>query len=639
MTFTVTRRCEPTKAMALELTLNQPIRLGQSSEVDVGKVMERRYCQPPLPTSGGTSQASGLIVLTVHAPSDAGVIDDPLPDPGPKLLEQVSAKIRKTFVAAGVPREIADAQADDIARYLACEPFLDVDKGPLGTQDGTQVVHEEAIDVSIRDRDVYVHKTTTYRAATGQPDGAQAVPTKVVDLGVKFSTSCSYLGLGDTWRVKATVANVQVQLSGAVELEALSELREQLGAPKAPHSWGEWLRQLVARLAALFGEQSIEFVVGDVVELTRSKAPTRPARIRLQDLPRFEAASFVFAGQGYWGWNNGVTEYRQDYLYEAVTRDGKAVAGPTTQDKAFDADGGRRGYQHARRFKETRELTFGKQIHAGTYAHGTEYLAQAARAKRALGLDPAQPALGEHLFRYAWEGHDFITLNDANLLAGSTLPKYAQQLRRLEQLTLNRRDARKELTPDELTESKRLQTEVDASAQALGFTGVPVSEQIALVKLLLNHVIIERIKEAFPNEDQQGQVLTTLGEGAPVTDIAIGGDGGPRFSNAPERLQISIHTNKLPPKFLDGAAYITFHSEHLSPGEDGTVQIGGTAFRAEELKTAKRTTTATWEITASTAEDVDQSGEATASEAKLWGAWYEAHLVLKMKTSPPPSLA
>ncbi|WP_157123145.1 hypothetical protein [Pandoraea oxalativorans] len=214
--------------------------------------------------------------------------------------------------------------------------------------------------------------------------------------------------------------------------------------------------------------------------------------------------------------------------------------------------------------------------------------------------------------------------------------EYAQELSRLEQLKLKRADPQIGLTSGESNELKQLRKL--EKAHPLGLSHLTEADQKLVVQERLNVAMVEGIKRAFPNVDMQRQVFLTLVHWDNATQVAIRGDGGPQFSNAPRELCISIHTENLPAKCLEGAAYFKFHSEHGLPGKDGTVQIGRTEFRRNEFDAGEMTRTAIWEVTAHPMDVADQSGKATASEAKLWSASYDASFLLKKKTSPPPSL-
>ncbi|AKK24609.1 hypothetical protein MB84_27580 (plasmid) [Pandoraea oxalativorans] len=564
----------------------------------------------------------------VHAAQSAVAVDA-APRTGSELLEQMIRKISAAFVAEGVPGNIAHVQAWAIARQLGCAEFLNADS-LLSLPDVKQIAYQQALDVSIRGTQVCLHKTTTYKA-----QGRDAL-TQVVDLGVTFSTKCSYGGLGDTWRLEAQVTHAAVRLGGSLESDVLltsDELVQRAGmhfkVPRAPSGFWECVMQVLSRLAGLLGKRGVEVVVGHAEALASLTAVERPPQLDLAHLDEdFDrSALLVSVRQDYGWWNNGVAEYQS--IDGHVFRD-NYLLDEDLQFEAYMANGEARADRQASLLLEKRQLTAGDDLRAGdrlapascTYRFAAQYLTQAVLAAqmRETLLEDLEATLGGDLFRYSMTNHHFITLGGANILSPHKAEwlEYAQRLRRQERA----QTAEGSASAAELSEPRR---RVDTCAPAPHLAGLSVAEQITEVKKRLVEAVVERIMEAFRGDFVRAWgVLAALAYAEKASQhVVIQGDGGPQFLNGHyEMRQISIFISNPTRPEVPCNAFIKFYSSQTPLCEHGEVRFGRTTIKRDRFKVARMSSFSFWRVT----DDDDYT---------LVNAGYSGKFALNDSATPP----
>ncbi|VVE85732.1 hypothetical protein PSP31121_05393 [Pandoraea sputorum] len=577
-------------------------------------------------------RVNGAWVDAVHS----AVAVDASPRTGSELLEHMSTKISAAFMAAGVPGNIAYVQAFAIACQLGSDKLLNADH-LLSVPAGEQIPFQQALDISIRGTQVCFHKTTTYRAK-----GRDEL-TQVVDLGVTFSTQCSYLGWGDTWRLEAQVTNAAVRLGGSLERDVLltsdeliTRARLHFKVPLAPRGFWECVTQIFSRLAGLLGKRGIEFVVGNADDLASLPAVARPPQLDLDGLDEdFDrTALLVCVRQDYGWWNNGGAEYQS--VEGHVIRD-NYLLDDELQFKAYMANGDARAGRQASLLLKSRKLTVGDDLRPGdrmalapcTYRFAGEYLTQAIHAaqSKATLLPDLEATLGGDLFRYNMTNHHFLTLGDANILLPplkAQLLEYAQGLRRLERAQTCEGSA-------PAAELPALRRSVDTLAHAHHLMGLSVSEQITEVKKRLVEAVVERIIEAFRGDVVRAtRVLAALAYAEKASQhVVIQGDGGPQFLNGhDETRQISLFIRPPTRPNVPGRAFIKFYSSQKTRGEHGEVRFGRTTFQTDRFKVARMSSFSFWRV----ADD---------DEHTLVNAWYSGKFALNDSATPPrhPPLA
>lgn len=585
---------------ALDRALNHQFSFGDQHHATVCDEMDRHFFASP----GGTAapirlRVNGVWVDAAHS----AVAGEASPRNGGELHAHISKEISAAFVAAGVSGDIAYAQALAIASQLGCKEFLNADS-LLSLPDDEQVVYQQALDVSVRGTQVCFHKTTTYKAKGGD------ALTQVVDLGVTFSTTCSYLGWGDTWRLAAQVTSAAVRLSGSLERDVLrtsdeagTRAGQHFKVPRAPRGFWECIMQVVSRLAGLLGKRGIEVVVGNAENLARLSAVERPPQLELTDLNEdFDrSALLVCARQDYGWWNNGGAEYQS--VDGDVFRD-NFLLDDAFPFKAYMANGEARAERQASLLLKTSKLTARGEFRAGghvarapcAYRFADAYLAQAACANQdgATLLNDLTDTLGGDLFRYSMTTHHFITLDDANIVPSqqAKLLEYARGLRRLEGAQTAEGAAWSADLP-------KLRRRVDELACAHDLSGWSVPEQITEVKKRLVRAVVERITEAFCG-DRGGavRVLAALAYAEKASQyIVIPGDGGPQFLNGhEEKRQIAIFIKPPIRPNARGTAFIKFYAALKTLGDHGEVRFGRTTFKRDGFKFVAFSSSSFWRV-------------------------------------------
>ncbi|VVE59141.1 hypothetical protein PSP20601_05460 [Pandoraea sputorum] len=585
---------------ALDRALNHQFSFGEQSHATVCDEMDRHFFASP----GGTAVPIRLRVSEVWVDAaHSAVAGEASPRNGGELHEHISKEISAAFVAAGVPGNIAYAQALAITSQLGCKEFLNADS-LLSLPDDEQVTYQQALDVSVRGTQVCFHKTTTYKAKGGDE------LTQVVDLGVTFSTACSYLGWGDTWRLEAQVTNAAVRLSGSLESDVLrtsdeggTRAGQHFKVPRAPIGFWECITQVVSRLAGLLGKRGIEVVVGNAENLASLKAVERPPQLDLTDLNEdFDrSALLVCARQDYGWWNNGVAEYES--VDGDVFRD-NYLLDHALQFKAYMANGEARAERQAGLLLKTSKLTARDNFRVGgrfarapcAYRFADAYLTQAVPANQggATLLNDLTDTLGGDLFRYSMTKHHFITLGAANIVPSqkAELLEYAQGLRRLE----GAQTAEGAAPSAELPELRR---RVDELARAHNLSGWSVPEQITEVKKRLVEAVVTRIIDAFCG-DRVGalRVLAALAYAEKASQyVVIQGDGGPQFLNGHDEMrQIAIFIRPPIRPHAPGTAFIKFYASQKTLGDHGEVRFGRTTFKSNRFEVAEFSSSSFWRV-------------------------------------------
>ncbi|AKM33265.3 hypothetical protein AB870_23940 (plasmid) [Pandoraea faecigallinarum] len=301
------------RGMAMRDTLNWKFNFDVSNREEVGAEMNTRYFS----SGSEKSQASSVTVLRVDGKLILEAFDPAQRDAGDARGDVLLGLLHKRFEdafsahASNMPSEVAAQNAEVIASLFGSKEFLDADRA-LHPPDDKHKVHEQAIDIQIDGADIYIRKTTTYvagdrsclkgldvnsaggtRAESFFVGQADSVVTEVVELEMKFSSKFIGSGADGRWTLEAKVTDVAVELSDALEPEAVRERMDRLGVPTT--RLGMWF----AWLASFFSTRGIQFVVSTPAELEAAKAARQGDRVLLNDLQNFKPAARVSARHRY----------------------------------------------------------------------------------------------------------------------------------------------------------------------------------------------------------------------------------------------------------------------------------------------------------------------------------------------------
>lgn len=588
--------------------------------------LEARYCAAP----SHRSHTSRPIVLSIGGMPLAVAMPDVTAAQeggrGRALLEHLSTAICNVLVEHGVASDVAYVQARDLASYLACQELLAA-PDLLGPTDPDEVLHQQAMDVSMDGTDVFFHITTTYRAA-GQAPGPDApiALTRVTDVGFKFTVGSDWTSRRLSQAASQTTAQVTratVRVSTSPEQpDRLSGVRQRLGVPDAPQAPGwlsEHVSQLLAHCSKLFGGRGTKFIERAPGPLDPA-ATARPAGIGL-DLAAFDKSSrLVSAEPGHGRWTHVVAHYDND---------GGIVA---CNGEKFDAEtlrsiGDERAARHAACLKTGGAVTFGQDdrtwgarapVPQSFYRFGTEYLAQVAlkdkdeidaavadgaTAEKATAAVQAKQraalemTLGDELFELSGRQRHaapLITLGATDVMASldadeQALDAYAKALRRAVWLAEHQRTKAtiSDKGADDITQ--------DAATWALAFghSALSLPEQVAFVKRQLGANMTRRLTAAIDDAATREQLYKVLLHEKAVSDLLTGMDGGPRFSTEtrkPRRILIETTPGATPS--AAAPVRLTFESDYDTlRDESAAVSLGAATLKRLHRGTMSTKTT------------------------------------------------
>lgn len=616
------RSFQPTRPM--DQVLNTSLGLTVQDHKAMSAVcdtMEALYFAAP----SDQSRAGRPILLSIGGVPLALAMPDvttvPQGQRGRALRDQLSSAIRDVLVTHGVASDIAGVQALHIAIYLADQELLATSRR-LGPTDPSEVLHQQAIDVSMDGTDVFFHITTAYQAA-GQ---APAALTRVTDVKVKFTVGSDWTSQRLSAAASQTTAEV-TQTAVRVSTQAqhpdrLSSVRQQLGVPDAPQAPG-WLSgrvsQLLADCSAIFGRRGMKFIERAPGPLDPA-GTARPAGIGL-DLTAFDkSAQLISAEPGHGRWAHVVAHYHIDG--GVVTCNGHELDAETLKIM-----GDERAAQHAARLKLGGAVTFGQDdwtlgarasLPQSLCRLGTEYLAQVALEDK-VAIDAAvaggatpedaaaelkkkqredlETALGEELFELSGRqkfASPLITLGSTDLMANldaseQALDAYAAALRRAVWLAEHQQT---KATISE-HEANLITQKAKEQSEAFGHTGVDLHARVTFVKEKLGAALVRRLREAIGDDATVQQLCKAILHEKAVADLLTRVDGGPCFSTETRKpRRIHIDTTPAHKPSAAGTVRITFESDYDTLRENrATVSLGAETFETVHRGTMEMKTT------------------------------------------------
>ncbi|AKK24768.1 hypothetical protein [Pandoraea oxalativorans] len=509
---------------------------------------------------------------------------------GAKLLQVLSKQFYDAFVKAKVPPDVAFVQAFDAACQLGRKRYVEVDH-LLGDPFISQQRYRQALDVSIEDNAVCVHKTTTYRASDAsdidididididsdsdsdsdsvtkaevdgvaeKADGDRT--TLVIDCAMRLTGTCNRLEVGVDHVTMRAASTVSAESTESGDLHA--SLKEHVSG--VPERFG-FLSRLFAALSSLFsGEPNIVFVECHASDfaLADPQAAARPAAICAKSLGLdgandndywvVSASKASFAGVQ-WGWNNKGVSYGVDGA-RVVRKDGTGVD-PATQRGAFEAFGDSVAARRADELYDGKTLCIGglelllggTPLPPNTYPFGTEHVAAKLEQHRDRGDAALKAAL-------------------RTTLAAALFPEGGAQ---------------------------RLKIAINGERYALG-SGAVEKEPIL-------DEVIKKIEDKIPELPLRRQVFEAIISGRAGMDIVGRGNGVPQFKeNTNETCRIDIWTSQAVGEHapLPGEARVEFVvNQGRALSADASVTLGPKTFTAQQLAGVRMTTRASYSLTA-----------------------------------------